>query len=83
MRFQMTIWACNLWELVHYEVPLEKLEENAPLVLEIDLMFADLTRHGGADSFGENPDVDSTELLTQMYRSSPCAFQNRFCRIVD
>lgn len=32
------------------------------LLLEVDLMFADLTHHGGADRFGEQPDVDSTEF---------------------
>lgn len=38
------------------------LEDSGPNYLEVDLMFADLTRHGGADTFGENPDVDSTEF---------------------
>lgn len=43
----------------------------APLLLEVDLMFADLTQHGGADRFGEQPDVDSTEfksVSTQLLR---------------
>lgn len=46
-------------------------EQNAPLILEVDLMFADLTQHGGADRFGEQPDVDSTEfksVSTQLFR---------------
>jgi len=46
-------------------------EQSAPLLLEVDLMFADLTQHGGADRFGEQPDVDSTEfksVSTQMFR---------------
>jgi len=68
------------------EVPLEKLADDAPLILEVDLMFADLTRHGGADSFGENPDVDSTEFKCV----STCRFRvkslhtgvHEFCPVV-
>jgi len=44
------------------EVAAEELEEDVPLLMEVDLMFADLTQHGGADRFGEQPDVDSTEF---------------------
>jgi len=46
-------------------------ESPQPLLLEVDLMFADLTQHGGADRFGEQPDVDSTEfksVSTQLFR---------------
>lgn len=53
------------------ELSAAEIEQNLPLVLEIDLMFADLTQHGGADRFGEQPDVDSTEfksVSTQLYR---------------
>mmetsp|Transcript_37942 Transcript_37942/g.60092 ORF Transcript_37942/g.60092 Transcript_37942/m.60092 type:complete len:778 (-) Transcript_37942:131-2464(-) len=39
-----------------------QVDLTTPLLLEIDLMFADLTQHGGADRFGEQPDVDSTEF---------------------
>eukprot|EP00929_Paragymnodinium_shiwhaense_P014137 TRINITY_DN122011_c0_g1_i1.p1 TRINITY_DN122011_c0_g1~~TRINITY_DN122011_c0_g1_i1.p1 ORF type:complete len:726 (+),score=160.57 TRINITY_DN122011_c0_g1_i1:277-2454(+) len=49
----------------------EDLEQGATLCLEVDLMFADLTQHGGADRFGEQPDVDSTEfksVSTQVFR---------------
>merc|ERR1719230_2066591 len=44
------------------EVGVDELDEGSPLRLELDLMFADLTQHGGADRFGEQPDVDSTEF---------------------
>lgn len=37
-------------------------EDCGPFVVEVDLMFADLTAHGGADRFGEQPDVESTEF---------------------
>mmetsp|Transcript_152085 Transcript_152085/g.265118 ORF Transcript_152085/g.265118 Transcript_152085/m.265118 type:complete len:767 (-) Transcript_152085:174-2474(-) len=53
------------------ELGIEESEWNAPLTLEVDLMFADLTQHGGADRFGEQPDVDSTEfksVSTQTFR---------------
>merc|ERR1719230_1835805 len=53
------------------EVGVDELDEGSPLILEVDLMFADLTQHGGADRFGEQPDVDSTEfksVSTQFYR---------------
>lgn len=40
----------------------EALETCAPILLEVELMFSDLTAHGGADRFGEHPDVDSTEF---------------------
>lgn len=49
----------------------EEAENMQPLILEVDLMFADLTQHGGADRFGEQPDVDSTEfksVSTQLLR---------------
>lgn len=53
------------------EVGMDESELLGFLVLEVDLMFADLTQHGGADRFGEQPDVDSTEfksVSTQLYR---------------
>mmetsp|Transcript_107020 Transcript_107020/g.301090 ORF Transcript_107020/g.301090 Transcript_107020/m.301090 type:complete len:771 (-) Transcript_107020:149-2461(-) len=53
------------------ELSAEEVESNKPLLLEVDLMFADLTQHGGADRFGEQPDVDSTEfksVSTQVLR---------------
>lgn len=53
------------------ELDVDELHNNIPLVVEVDLMFADLTQHGGADRFGEQPDVDSTEfksVSTQLYR---------------
>eukprot|EP00747_Dinoflagellata_sp_TGD_P165622 gnl/TRDRNA2_/TRDRNA2_187147_c0_seq1.p1 gnl/TRDRNA2_/TRDRNA2_187147_c0~~gnl/TRDRNA2_/TRDRNA2_187147_c0_seq1.p1 ORF type:complete len:756 (+),score=128.22 gnl/TRDRNA2_/TRDRNA2_187147_c0_seq1:72-2339(+) len=45
-----------------FRIELHPDDEEVPLVLEVDLMFADLTEHGGADRFGEQPDVDSTEF---------------------
>jgi hypothetical protein len=53
------------------EVGVDDADLGTFLILEVDLMFADLTQHGGADRFGENPDVDSTEfksVSTQYYR---------------
>jgi len=53
------------------ELTPEEVEKGASLLLEVDLMFADLTQHGGADRFGEQPDVDSTEfksVSTQVLR---------------
>jgi len=53
------------------EVGLDEGDLNTALTLEVDLMFADLTQHGGADRFGDQPDVDSTEfksVSTQVYR---------------
>jgi hypothetical protein len=44
------------------ELTSELMHDGSPLHLEIRLMFADLTNHGGADRFGEQPDVDSTEF---------------------
>jgi len=48
----------------------EASEHPTPLFLEMELMFADLTQHGGADRFGEQPDVDATEfkcVSTQLF----------------
>lgn len=42
------------------ELPQELAEQ--PVLLEVELMFADLTQHGGADRFGDQPDVESTEF---------------------
>eukprot|EP00933_Yihiella_yeosuensis_P070850 TRINITY_DN79002_c0_g1_i1.p1 TRINITY_DN79002_c0_g1~~TRINITY_DN79002_c0_g1_i1.p1 ORF type:complete len:843 (+),score=120.81 TRINITY_DN79002_c0_g1_i1:157-2685(+) len=53
------------------ELTPEELERRSRLMLEIDLMFADLTHQGGADHFGEQPDVDAAEfrcVSTQMMR---------------
>lgn len=44
------------------EVLPEAWDKGVVMVLEVDLMFADLTQHGGADRFGESPVVDSTEF---------------------
>lgn len=57
--------------LFRVELAPEELERRCPLVLEIDLMFADLTSQGGADHFGEQPDVESAEfrcVSTQVIR---------------
>lgn len=57
--------------MFRFELTSELMQESAPLTLEVDLMFADLTQHGGADRFGEQPDVDSTEfksVCTQVFR---------------
>jgi len=54
-----------------FELSAEQMQDDTPLTLEVDLMFADLTHHGGADRFGDNPDVDSTEfksVSTQTFR---------------
>jgi hypothetical protein len=68
------------------EVGLEEEDLNAPFTLEVDLMFADLTQHGGADRFGEQPDVDSTEfksVSTQFFRIHGFAQGlHEFCPIV-
>mmetsp|Transcript_58408 Transcript_58408/g.148414 ORF Transcript_58408/g.148414 Transcript_58408/m.148414 type:complete len:810 (+) Transcript_58408:195-2624(+) len=53
------------------EIGREEADTEMPLTMEVDLMFADLTQHGGADRFGEQPDVDSTEfksISTQLFR---------------
>lgn len=55
------------------ELSAQEVEQGASLTLEVDLMFADLTNQGGADRFGEQPDVDSTEfksVSTQVFRLS-------------
>jgi len=57
--------------LFRLELDVDDLEQKSSLLLEVDLMFADLTQHGGADRFGEQPDVDSTEfksVSTQTFR---------------
>merc|ERR1719487_514862 len=54
-----------------FELTAELMQDSSPLTLEVDLMFADLTSHGGADRFGEQPDVDSTDfksVSSQVYR---------------
>jgi len=45
-----------------FELPQDSVEQSKVMHLEVDLMFADLSQHGGADRFGEQPDVDSTEF---------------------
>jgi len=53
------------------ELSADDAAQDTPLMLEVNLMFADLTQHGGADRFGEQPDVDSTEfksVSTQLFR---------------
>eukprot|EP00931_Biecheleriopsis_adriatica_P005121 TRINITY_DN106678_c0_g1_i1.p1 TRINITY_DN106678_c0_g1~~TRINITY_DN106678_c0_g1_i1.p1 ORF type:complete len:843 (+),score=175.66 TRINITY_DN106678_c0_g1_i1:79-2607(+) len=49
----------------------EELERRHPLLLEVELMFADLTQQGGADHLGEQPDVEAAEfrcVSTQVLR---------------
>jgi len=68
------------------ELGAEEVEQGAPLLLEVDLMFADLTQHGGADRFGEQPDLDSTEfkgVSTQVFRIRESARGiHEFCPVV-
>lgn len=69
------------------ELPAEELEKDEPpLLLEIDLMFADLTQHGGADRFGEQPDVDSTEFKSVSMQTFRVRWSHRgiheFCPVV-
>jgi len=68
------------------ELSSDELNSCTSLILEVDLMFADLTQHGGADRFGEQPDVDSTEfksVSTQMFRiHSIDQGLHEFCPIV-
>lgn len=57
--------------LFRVEVEAEHLDETPVLLLEVELMFADLTGYGGADRFGESPDVASAEfkcVSVQRYR---------------
>lgn len=35
---------------------------DTPWILEVELMFADLSQHGGADRFGEQPNMDVAEF---------------------
>jgi hypothetical protein len=68
------------------EFDMEELQCSVPLFLEVDLMFADLTQHGGADRFGEQPDVDSTEFKSvsiqtfRIHGSDQCLHE--YCPVV-
>jgi len=49
----------------------EELEKRHPLLLEIELMFADLSHQGGAEHLGDSPDVEAAEfrcVSTQVLR---------------
>mmetsp|Transcript_44972 Transcript_44972/g.104041 ORF Transcript_44972/g.104041 Transcript_44972/m.104041 type:complete len:739 (+) Transcript_44972:119-2335(+) len=78
----------ELNDIGQFRLELPTDEENPqPLLLEVDLMFADLTQHGGADRFGEQPDVDSTEfksVSTQHFRIhwTPDKGLHEFCPVV-
>jgi len=53
------------------ELAPEDLERRHPLLLEVELMFADLTQQGGAESIGDQPDLDAAEfrcVSTQVLR---------------
>lgn len=54
-----------------FELSADLMQDSTPLTLEVELMFGDLSRHGGAEGFGSHPDADLVEfksVATQVYR---------------
>ena len=64
----------------------QELEVDPVFYLEVELMFADLSQHGGADRVGDHPDIGSAEfkgVSTQWYRLRGChKGVHEFCPVV-